>query len=79
MAADWKNKKFLFWQVGVPCAAEFFGLLILTFTHCSTVNTITRSTAASTQSNAFMPATNDGLTVAALVWAFANIRSVYTR
>lgn len=73
MAENWKDKKFLFWKVGIPCAAEFFGLLILTFTHCSTVSTIKRTTAASTVDNAFMPATNDGLTVAALVWAFANI------
>jgi MIP family channel proteins len=72
--ANWSwSKSFLYYKVFVPFAAEFFGLMLLTFTHNSTVNTITRSTDASTRGNAFMPATNDGLTVSALVWAFANI------
>lgn len=60
-------------SIALPMIAEFFGMMIFNFTHCSTVNTMI-DTAANTSKNPLLPATNDGLTVTALVWGLGHIR-----
>lgn len=59
-------------SIALPMIAEFFGMMIFNFTHCSTVNTMI-DTAANTSKNPLLPATNDGLTVTALVWGLGHI------
>ena len=60
--------------VALPFFAEFIGQLIFAFTHTSTANTVTVVNASSINSNALLPATNDGLTVAALATGLGHIR-----
>lgn len=61
----------------LPALVEFFGQLIFAFTHTSTANTITVTNATSLSSNALLPATNDGMTVAALASGFGHISGIH--
>ena len=61
----------------LPALVEFIAQTIFTFTHTSTANTITVVTEPSVNSNALLPATNDGLTVAALASGLGHIRYLY--
>jgi len=61
----------------LPALVEFFGQLIFAFTHTSTANTITVTNATSLSSNALLPATNDGMTVAALASAFGHLSGLH--
>ena len=62
-----------FQSILLPIIAEFFGMMIFNFTHCSTAFTM-MNTKSDTVMNPLLPATNDGLTIAALVWAMGHIR-----
>jgi len=62
-----------FVSIVLPLVAEFFGMAIFTFTHCSTAHTMVSTPAASVKMNALLPATNDGLTIVALVYALGHI------
>ena len=67
------KRSVIFSTVFLPFLAEFIGQLIFAFTHTSTANTVTVVEDVSVKGNALLPATNDGLTVAALAWGLGHI------